>query len=75
MVKQLFTEPLRNGELNQLDIALPNRNDPGWGNSVQHTTATIAQLQAMQWDCEENNPFVLCQKPWGKPQRHGNPEG
>ena len=65
MVKQLFTEPLSKGELNQLDIALLNRNDPGWASNVQHTEATIEQLQAMQWDCEEDGQsgFVLCRKP------------
>ena len=65
VVKQLFTEPLRNGKLNQLDIALLNRHDPGWASNVQNTEATIEQLQAMQWDCEEDDQsgFVLCRKP------------
>lgn len=65
VIKQLFTEPLRNGELNQLDIALLNRHDPGWASNVQNTEATIEWLQAMQRDCEENDQsgFVLCRKP------------
>ena len=65
VVKQLFTEPLSKGELNQLDIALLNRHDPGWASSVQNTEATIEQFQAMQWDCEEDDQsgFVLCRKP------------
>ncbi|MYF21026.1 MAG: DUF2079 domain-containing protein [Synechococcus sp. SB0677_bin_5] len=65
MVKQLFTKPLRKEELSQLDTALLNRHDPGWGSNIQHTAATIEQLQAMQWVCEEDDHsgFVLCQRP------------
>ncbi|KKZ14129.1 MAG: hypothetical protein TH68_05670 [Candidatus Synechococcus spongiarum 142] len=64
MVKELFTKRLSKEELGQLDIALLNRHDPGWASNVQHTTATIEQLQAMQWACEEDDQsgFVLCQK-------------
>ena len=49
----------------QLDVALLNPNDPGWPTNVQDTQATIEQLQAMEWDCEEDDQsgFVLCQKP------------
>ena len=65
MVKQLFTEPLSKEELSQLDTALLNRRDPGWGSNVQHTAATIEQLQVMSWDCEEHghSGFVLCRRP------------
>ena len=65
MVKELFTKTLSKEELNQLDIALLNRHDPGWASNVQHTEATIEQLQAMQWACEEDDQsgFVLCQRP------------
>ena len=65
MVKQLFTKPLRKEELSQLDTALLNRYDPGWASNIQHTAATIEQLQAMQWVCEEDDysGFVLCQRP------------
>nr|WP_080688051.1 DUF2079 domain-containing protein [Candidatus Synechococcus spongiarum] len=65
MVKQLFTKTLSQEELNRLDIALLNRRDPGWASNVQHTEATIEQLKAMSWDCEEHGQsgFVLCRKP------------
>lgn len=65
MVKQLFTEPLSKEELSHLDIVLLNRHDPSFASNVQHTQATIEQLQSMQWDCEENDQsgFVLCQVP------------
>ena len=65
MVKELFTKILRQEELSQLDTALLNRHDPGWASNIQHTAATIEQLKAMSWDCEEHGQsgFVLCRKP------------
>lgn len=65
VVKELFTKSLSKEELSQLDIALLNRHDPGWASNIQHTKATIEQLQAMQWDCEEDDQsgFVLCRRP------------
>ena len=65
MVKELFTKILSQEELSQLDTALLNRHDPGWASNIQHTAATIEQLKAMSWDCEEHGQsgFVLCRKP------------
>jgi len=65
MVKELFTKILSQEDLSQLDTALLNRHDPGWASNIQHTEATIEQLQAMSWDCEEHGQsgFVLCRKP------------
>ncbi|MCY4056158.1 MAG: DUF2079 domain-containing protein [Cyanobacteria bacterium MAG CAR4_bin_6] len=49
----------------QLDGALLNPNDPAWPSSSEKTAATIEQLKAMSWDCEEHGQsgFVLCRKP------------
>ena len=65
VVKQLFTQSLHKEELSQMEMVLLNPRDPGWASNVENTEATIEQLQAMQWTCEEDHQsgFVLCQKP------------
>jgi len=60
-------------DFTQFDVVLLDRKSL-WGGgyglthtatATQHTAATIEQLQAMSWDCEEHGQsgFVLCRRP------------
>ena len=44
----------------ELDAVLLDRKTP-W-TAPQHTAATIEQLKALGWTCDEESQFVLCQK-------------
>ena len=62
------TEALSPIDFTSLEWALLNRESL-WDGAGHHPSApqltaeTITQLQEMGWICEENHPFVLCQRP------------
>ena len=53
--------------ITELDAVLLDRKTPSDGTThrataPQHTAATIEQLKALGWTCDEESQFVLCQK-------------
>ena len=70
VIKLLFSHTPRNTtDFAQLDVVLLDRESSWIGARHDATAAqeaiaaTIVQLQDMGWTCEENHPFVLCQRP------------